>query len=176
MIFEIVSILAPVFICVGIGFVWARRGGTYDTEVTTQLVMLVGAPCLVFSELASLELDRAVLGQMALAAMLALATWALIGFGVLRALGLPAHTFLGPLMFSNSGNMGLPLCLFAFGPEGLALATVIFAVVSPPIAAASDAVTSEWTSGSATYFLPTSESRESASGGIPASLEKVGQT
>ena len=56
MIFEIVSILAPVFICVGIVFVWARSGGTYDIEVTTQLIMLVGAPCLVFSELASLEL------------------------------------------------------------------------------------------------------------------------
>jgi predicted permease len=33
-------------------------------------------------------------------------------------------------MFPNAGNMGLPLCLFAFGEEGLTLAIVFFAVFS----------------------------------------------
>ena len=43
---------------------------------------------------------------------------------------LPAHTYLPPLVFGNSGNMGLPLCLFAFGETGLALAVAYFATVS----------------------------------------------
>ncbi|MEZ5483325.1 MAG: hypothetical protein R3E73_14585 [Porticoccaceae bacterium] len=30
------------------------------------------------------------------------------------------------MIFSNSGNMGLPLCLFAFGQEGLVLAVAYF--------------------------------------------------
>ena len=56
---------------------------------------------------------------------------ALFGIGgaaVLKAMNLPAHTFLGPLMFSNSGNVGLPICLFAFGEPGLALGMTYFAV------------------------------------------------
>ena len=31
-------------------------------------------------------------------------------------------------MFANIGNMGLPVCLFAYGNEGVALAIVVFAV------------------------------------------------
>src|SRR5581483_10253163 len=43
---------------------------------------------------------------------------------------LPAHSFLPALMFPNAGNMGLPLCLYAFGQQGLTLAIVYFAVFS----------------------------------------------
>jgi len=32
-----------------------------------------------------------------------------------------------PIAFANSGNMGLPLCMFAFGNEGLGLAVAVFA-------------------------------------------------
>jgi hypothetical protein len=38
-------------------------------------------------------------------------------------------TFLPSLIFPNIGNMGLPLCLFAFGETGLALALTIFLLV-----------------------------------------------
>jgi malate permease and related proteins len=43
---------------------------------------------------------------------------------------LPLHSYLPALMFPNAGNMGLPLCLYAFGQEGLTLAIVYFAVFS----------------------------------------------
>src|SRR3546814_10134430 len=46
----------------------------------------------------------------------------------LRLAGLPYHSYLPAIMFSNSGNMGLPLCLFAFGEPGLALAIGFFTV------------------------------------------------
>ena len=32
------------------------------------------------------------------------------------------------MVFANTGNMGLPLCLFAFGDPGLELAAVFFTV------------------------------------------------
>jgi predicted permease len=35
-----------------------------------------------------------------------------------------------PLIFCNHGNLGLPLCLFAFGEQGLALAVIFFTVIS----------------------------------------------
>src|SRR5581483_7105080 len=40
------------------------------------------------------------------------------------------HSYLPAVVFSNSGNMGLPLALFAFGQSGLALAVIYFAISS----------------------------------------------
>jgi predicted permease len=57
-------------------------------------------------------------------------TFAAVGLLALRMMGLPAHTFLGPLVFTNAGNLGLPICLFAFGETGLALGMAYFAVSS----------------------------------------------
>ena len=43
--------------------------------------------------------------------------------------GMDRRTFLPALMFPNSGNIGLPTCLFAFGEQGLALAVSFFAMM-----------------------------------------------
>ncbi|MFQ5515034.1 MAG: AEC family transporter [Myxococcota bacterium] len=130
MILQILSILAPILVSAAIGFAWARRGGSYDAQLATALIMNVGAPCLVFAEISSLELDGVALLEMVAGAVLSMAIFVLVGALALRAARLPAHTFLSPLVFANTGNMGLPLCLFSFGREGLALATAIFATVS----------------------------------------------
>jgi len=52
-----------------------------------------------------------------------LLTWPLA-----RLLGYRTRTFVPPMMFSNSGNMGLPLMLFAFGERALPAAVVLFMV------------------------------------------------
>ncbi len=41
---------------------------------------------------------------------------------------MPKPGYLPSLMFANTGNMGLPLCLFAFGQAGLELAVVYFSI------------------------------------------------
>jgi len=130
MVLELLSILAPVFVCAVLGFGWARSGRPYDQEFVTTLIMNFGAPCLIFSQLVSLRVERDVIAQMALGAVLAIVSFTLIGTLVLRAMRLPRHTYLGPLMFCNAGNLGLALSLFTFGPEGLSLASVFFAVMS----------------------------------------------
>ena len=78
----------------------------------------------------SLEIDPSGLVGMLIGAVAMMAISALIGALVLRGLRLPLHTFLSPMIFANNGNMGLPLCLFAFGPVGLSLAVVFFATVA----------------------------------------------
>jgi len=127
---ELVAIVAPIYVAIGLGFAWARSGRPWDRELITELVMTVGAPCLVFSSLVAVELDPFVMAEMALATLAALATFALLGAIVLRVCGLSIPTFLAPLIFSNSGNMGLPICLFAFGPEGLALGICFFSLAA----------------------------------------------
>jgi predicted permease len=125
---EVFSVIAPVFLCAAAGLLWARSGRPFDRETATALNMEVGAPCLVFSRLATLEVDPATLARMAGGALLSLLAFAALGALVLRAAGLPRHTFLPPLVFANTGNMGLPVCLFAFGEEGLSFGLAYFAV------------------------------------------------
>lgn len=88
----------------------------------------MGTPCLVFSALTSLQMDLGALGEMVAAAGLCFAGFAAVGMIALKLMGLPFHSYLPTVMFPNTGNMGLPLALFAFGQEGLALAVVVFAV------------------------------------------------
>jgi predicted permease len=125
---ELAAIIAPIFICAGIGFTWARLRRPFESEFVTALVTMVGAPFLVFSSLTRLPLELAAVAEMAGAALLAFAGFALLGIAALRIVRLSLRSYLPALMFPNAGNMGLPLCLFAFGEAGLALAIVFFAV------------------------------------------------
>lgn len=128
--FEIVGIVAPVFLSAAVGYGWIRLGRPFDRDLVTRLITDVGAPCLVFSGLISLDARSDDLTTIVGAALLAMACFAALGAAVLRLARLPAHTFLPPLVFGNTGNMGLPLCLFAFGDEGLSLAVCFFATVA----------------------------------------------
>jgi predicted permease len=125
---QLAAIIAPVFACAVIGYLWARLRRPFETEFVTALVTNIGTPCLVASTLTKLSVDIGTFGHMALGAFAVFATVGVIGAIGLRLAGLPYHSYLPAIMFSNSGNMGLPLCLFAFGDPGLALAIGFFAV------------------------------------------------
>jgi hypothetical protein len=129
-ILELLSVVAPVFIVALVGLAWARSGAHFDEVSISRLVLNVGIPCLVFRSLTSLDVPPAELARMAGLAAAVMSMFAIGGFAVLKAMNLPAHTYLGPLVFANSGNIGLPICLFAFGDAGLALGMAYFAVSS----------------------------------------------
>jgi predicted permease len=42
----------------------------------------------------------------------------IVGYFIIKSRRLPIKVYLPPLVFANTGNMGLPLLLFAFGNEG----------------------------------------------------------
>ena len=48
----------------------------------------------------------------------------------MRGLGLDVATYWAPLTFGNTGNLGLPIALFAFGQAGFDFAVVVFAVMA----------------------------------------------
>ena len=132
----VLSIVAPVFVCAGVGFLWSRSGRAYDRALMTGLISRVGAPCLVFSNLVSLDIERGAMLALSSAAVASLALFAVVGWGALRALRLPTATFLAPVIFGNAGNMGIAICRFAYpgGPgetsPGLTLGICYFAVAS----------------------------------------------
>lgn len=124
------DVVGPVFLIVGVGFAWARAGKPYDANVITLLVNTISTPCLVIDMLTRPGLTIPALAQMGVASALCLALSGAAAFAMTRSMGLPARTYVPPLVWSNGGNMGLPLCLFAFGELGLGLAIAWFAVSS----------------------------------------------
>jgi predicted permease len=130
MILRLFSIISPILICAAIGYVWARAGRPFDTRFVTRLIMSVGAPFLIVSSLAGADVDRGALASLGLAVVCLLAVVAVVGAAVLRLLRMEIRSYLGAILFPNTGNMGLPLCLFAFGHEGLSLGLVVFVIIS----------------------------------------------
>jgi predicted permease len=127
LIAELSAVVLPVLIVAGIGFAWVRFGRRFDGAFLTDLVSNVGAPCLVAHSLISLDVAPATMMRMGMAVVVCLALFGALGLATLRIYRLSPNSFLPALMFPNTGNMGLPLSLFAFGSEGLALAVVYFA-------------------------------------------------
>lgn len=130
MLLGLLTTIAPVFVCAAIGYGWTRAGKPFDTDMITGLVLNFGVPCLVAGTLAKVQIAPGVLGALGMASLVLMGAFGLIGWAVLRFFGWNVRAYLPALMFPNVGNMGLPLSLFAFGEEGLALAVVLFAVVA----------------------------------------------
>lgn len=125
---QLVSIIAPVLICAAIGYGWALKGRPFNTEMVTHLVTAVGVPCLVFTTLVNVKIDLNALGLMAGATVAAITLMAAIGALILKLWGQSIRAFLPSAVFPNTGNMGLPLAMLAFGQEGMALAVAYFTV------------------------------------------------
>ena len=130
LILTVLEIVAPVFLLAAVGYAWIRLGLEYRLEFVTQLAMTLSVPCLIFVALMEAEIDPAALANLSLAAIAAYAGVTLATAALVAIAGLPQRTYLPPLTFGNTGNLGLPLALFAFGEVGLSYAVVVFAVMA----------------------------------------------
>lgn len=126
----VLQTVAPVFVLAAAGFAWVRAGWDYPVPFVTQLAMTIGVPCLIFGTLVGTTIAPAALSAVALATALAYGALAVLLAVFVAASGLDRRTYLGPLIFGNTGNLGLPLALFAFGEAGLGYAVVIFALMA----------------------------------------------
>ena len=127
---QVIGLLLPVFVCAGIGAGWALMKKTYPNEFISVLVTSVTTPALVFHTIVSTELDDALLLQILLATLLAIAVMAGFGAIMLRMARLPVITLLPTATFPNAGNLGLPIAHLAFGDIGLAVAVSVFTILS----------------------------------------------
>jgi len=128
-LFDLLSLVSPVFACAAIGYLWRRMNRPFDSETVTGLTVNIGTPCIVFDTLTRLDVSLADFGLMAAASLVAIAGFGIIGLLWLLITGFSRAAFLPALMFPNCGNIGLPVCLFAFGEAGLGFAVSFFAVM-----------------------------------------------
>jgi len=121
------AVIAPVFLVAALGFAWIRASFPYDSAFITAFAVNVSTPCLVFSALTRTQIAGEELGIMAVASVACIVIPGLIAYPMLRAARIPWRVYLPALSFPNCGNLGLPICLFAFGQEGLSLGVMFFA-------------------------------------------------
>ena len=130
LLFTVLEIVAPVFLLALVGFIWVRLGFDYRIEFVTRLAMTLSVPCLIFVALMKSEIEPEALTTVTLAAVVAYAIVTLVFALIVAVTKLDIRTHLAPLIMGNTGNLGLPLALFAFGDEGLGFAVVIFAIMA----------------------------------------------
>ena len=126
---ELFAVIGPILICAGLGYGWALKGIDYPVDFVTRLVMNIGAPCLILSSFNNADIDIGKMAEVSAAALVILLIMLVLGGVLIRLMRLKTSTFLPSLLFPNIGNMGLPLCLFAFGQTGLALGLTVFLVI-----------------------------------------------
>ncbi len=127
MIWQVISIIFPVFSIVAVGYLYARRHAP-DMAAANKLNIDVFVPALVFSVLTGKSFDLTEYQALTLGGTAVILGPALVAWAVARAFGYSFKTFAPPMMFNNSGNMGLPLMLLAFGEKMLPAAVVLFII------------------------------------------------
>lgn len=129
MLLRIIEILLPIFAIVAVGFFYGRKHRP-EMAVANRINLDVFLPALVFSTLAGKSYALKEDGLLALAALLAILLPGLLAWPVARLIGVSPRTFVPPMMFNNSGNIGLPVALLAWGEGAVPVAVVFFLVVN----------------------------------------------
>ena len=126
----VLEIVAPVFLLAALGFGWVKLGFEYRIQFVTRMAMTVAVPCLIFVSLMRADIDTGVLTALMFATLAAYCTIAVLAGLAIRLADLQSRTYLAPMVFGNTGNLGLPLALFAFGEVGLSYGVVVFSITA----------------------------------------------
>jgi len=127
MLAQILSTMLPVFLIAGCGALYGRYR-TPDIKGLNTLNMELFVPMLVFAVLADQQAPLQDYTSLALAATVVVLGSGIVLYPLARILNLNLKTFLPPMMFNNSGNMGIRVLVFAFGEAALPAAVVLFVV------------------------------------------------
>jgi predicted permease len=128
MLLELFNVISPVLFIALIGYIWVKIGNDFPTDFVTRLNMNFGAPCLVFVGILNLGGDLSNLSNFMFAAAVALTILLIASVLFVYIFKLPKRAYIIALSTTNCGNMGIPLCLFAFGEAGMAYAIAYFTV------------------------------------------------
>ncbi|MBW2980194.1 AEC family transporter [Candidatus Woesearchaeota archaeon] len=118
---QILNTVVPVFLIILISYLIDKKK-KINLDPLIDIVIYIATPCLVFSAIQKHELVLTNFFKIALSAIVVVLASGLIGHFVLKLLKIKKKELLLPMMFMNSGNMGYPINLFAFGALGLSMA------------------------------------------------------
>lgn len=123
---EIINVILPVFLLLGIGF-FVGKYMEINSKSVSDLCIYVFSPALFFHSVTTSSLDLGDLGRIVLFALLLFLLFALLVKVLGGLLGWQKayqNTMMLASAFPNTGNYGLPIVFFAFGDEGMAIAII----------------------------------------------------
>jgi len=127
LIIRLFGIIFPVFAIVAVGYLYSRWRQP-DMTAANHINMMVLLPALIFHVLSGKDFQLAEYGWLALGGIAVVLGSGLLALLAAKVARLSLKTFVPPMMFTNSGNIGLPLAVFAFGEAALPAAVVLFLV------------------------------------------------
>jgi predicted permease len=130
LVLTVLKIISPVFFLGIIGYFWEKAEIDYPITFVTKLTMNIALPCLIFTSLMNTEIESNILSSIIFATLLSYLFLTMFCFVFVKLMKIDIHTFLPPMIFGNTGNLGLPLAFFAFGNDGLSYAVIIFAIMA----------------------------------------------
>ena len=129
LILKLIEVLFPVFLVIGIGYWYGKKDPKFDTKFITTFAGNFGLPAIIFYSLTTTNISIELFLRFSYYITLYVMVFSIIGMVILKILNKDIYRLLPPLILPNTGNMGMPLCLFAYGKIGLAIATAITAMI-----------------------------------------------
>lgn len=120
MILQIFYTIFPILLISSLGYIYAKKTNI-SMEMTNKINLDIFIPVLVFYALSEKLPSIKILGTFSIGALIVVLGSGLLLYPIVKLLKINPTTFLPNMMFGNSVNLGLPLALFAFGQEAMAL-------------------------------------------------------
>jgi malate permease and related proteins len=126
---KIFDVLFPVFFVIGIGYYLGKKNPKIDTNFITSFAGNIGTPAMIFYTVTTTGVTFAVFTSYFFYALIMIGGFSVIGLILLSILKRDLSMELPPMILPNTGNMGIPICLFAYGAQGLGVASAIASVI-----------------------------------------------
>ncbi len=126
---KLIEVLFPVFFIVGIGYFIGKKNPKFDTKFITNYSSTFGAPALFIFAITSSGVTYEVFSEYFIYSLILLTSFALTGIIFLFFMKKDISRELPPFFLPNTGNIGIPICLFAYGTLGMGVASAISSLV-----------------------------------------------
>ena len=126
---KLIDVIVPVFFVIGIGYYLGKKNPDINTDFITTFAGNVGTPGMIFYTITTTGVTLSVFIEYFIYALIIIGGFALVGILFLLLLKKDFISELPPLILPNTGNMGIPICLFAYGTAGLGVASAIASVI-----------------------------------------------
>ena len=126
---KLFEVLFPVFFIVGIGFLLGRKNPNFDTSFITTYAGNFGTPALVIFAITAGGVTFEVFKEFFFYALILLSAFGVVGLIFLVLMKKDYIRELPTFILPNTGNMGIPICLFAYGELGMGIAAAISSLV-----------------------------------------------
>ena len=127
---KLFEVLFPVFFVVGIGYYLGKKNPKIDTTFITTFAANIGSPAMIIYSLNAKFISFEVFKSYFWYYLIAILCFFIVGVSLLYLLKVKdIIRELPPLLMPNTGNLGLPLSLFAYGQSGLGVAGAISALI-----------------------------------------------